>query len=414
MKSVLISGVGVGGPTLAFWLTAAGFEPTLVEQATFLRSGGYVIDFWGLGYDIAERMGLVSEINRVGYHVKEVRIVDNAGRRRAGFGASVFTELTGGRYVTLPRSELSRLLFEKTKGRAEWIFDDEIVGLREDLDGVLVRLQHAGERRFDLVIGADGLHSRVRQLAFGPSTQFEKHLGYTVAAFDLRGYRPRDEDVYLMYGQPGRMVGRFTLHDDRTLFLFVFVAPDAGLPATLAQQKAQLYEVYAHGAWECPKILAELARADTIYMDRVSQIRMQNWTRGRVALIGDAAFCASLLAGQGSALAMISAYVMAGELATACGRYQRHSQDMKRCCAITLVPNRMPRSVSPVPLHQGRGLACCSAIRLFALLRSPAWPSLSSVGTLPTNWNSPTILGPRFLRQDCLTIDQSGRLSLTL
>jgi 2-polyprenyl-6-methoxyphenol hydroxylase-like FAD-dependent oxidoreductase len=143
-----------------------------------------------------------------------------------------------------------------------------------------------------------------------------------VAAFDLRGYRPRDEDVYLMYGQPGRMVGRFTLHDDRTLFLFVFVAPDVGLPATLAQQKALLYEVYARGAWECPKILAELARADTIYLDRVSQIRMQNWTRGRVALVGDAAFCASLLAGQGSALAMISAYVMAGELATACGRYQ--------------------------------------------------------------------------------------------
>ena len=322
MKSVLISGVGIAGPTLAFWLKVAGFEPTLIERATDPRTGGYVIDFWGLGYDIAERMGLIAEINRIGYHVKEMRIVDDTGRRCAGFGTTIFTELTGGRYVTLSRSDLSRLLFEKIKGRAECVFDDEIIGLREDTDGVLVRLKHAGERRFDLVIGADGLHSSVRQLAFGPSAQFEKHLGYGVAAFEVRGYRPRDEDVYLMYGKPGRMVGRFTLHDDRTLFLFVFVAPDAVLPATLPQQKALLDEVYAHDGWECPKILAELPRADTIYLDSVSQIRMQNWTRGRVALIGDAAFCVSLLAGQGSALAMISAYVMAGELAAAHGRYQ--------------------------------------------------------------------------------------------
>ncbi|MBR0754296.1 FAD-binding domain [Bradyrhizobium jicamae] len=322
MKSILISGVGVAGPTIAFWLKQAGFEPTLVERTACLRIGGYVIDFWGLGYDIAERMGLIEEINRIGYHVKEMQVVDGVGRRRVGFGTNVFAELTGGRYVTLPRSELSRLLFEKSKACAEWIFDDEIIGLREDADGVLVRLKHAGERRFDLVIGADGLHSSVRQLAFGPSAQFEKHLGYMVAAFEVSGYRPREEDVYLMFGQPGRMVGRFTLHDDRTLFLFVFVAPDAGMPATLAQQKALLQKVYGHDGWECPKILAELARADTIYLDSVSQIRMQNWTQGRVALIGDAAFCVSLLAGQGSALAMISAYVMAGELALASGRYQ--------------------------------------------------------------------------------------------
>ena len=321
MKTVLISGAGIAGPTLAFWLKAAGFEPTLIERASALRTGGYVIDFWGLGYDIAERMGLIGEINRIGYHVREMRIVDDQGRRQAGFGTKIFNELTGGRYVTLQRSDLSRLLFAKVQGRMESIFGDEIVAVEELPDCVRVQLEQAGERRFDLLIGADGLHSGVRKLAFGPRSRFECHLGYVVAAFEARGYRPRDEDVYLMYGRPGRMVGRFTLRDGRTLFLMVFVAADADLPATLDRQKAMLRAVYAKGGWECSRMLEQLGRTHEIYFDKVSQIRMPNWSSGRIALVGDAAFCVSLLAGQGSALAMISAYVLAGELAEARGRY---------------------------------------------------------------------------------------------
>jgi 2-polyprenyl-6-methoxyphenol hydroxylase-like FAD-dependent oxidoreductase len=321
-KTVLISGVGIAGPTLAFWLKAAGFEPTLIERAPSLRTGGYVVDFWGLGYEIAERMGLTREINRIGYHMREMRIVDDRGKRVTGFGTKVFGELTGGHYVTLGRSDLSRLLFEKVKDTTEVIFDNEIVGLQECEDCVQVQFKHAGERRFDLVIGADGLHSAVRRLAFGPQPQFEKHLGYVVAAFEVRGYRPRDEDVYLMHGQPGRMVGRFTLHDDRTLFLFVFAADSDSLPATLDLQKAMLRERYRDGKWECARIVDELDRTHELYFDRVSQIRMENWSRGRVVLAGDAAFCVSLVAGQGSALAMISAYVLAGELANAGGRHE--------------------------------------------------------------------------------------------
>ena len=320
-KTILISGAGIAGPTLAFWLEAAGFAPTLIERAPALRSGGYVIDFWGLGYDIAERMGLTPDINRIGYHMREMRIVGDDGRRLAGFGTRVFEELTGGRYVTLGRSDLSRLLFEKRGGGTEVLFGDEIVALQEQPDGVQVQFRHAGDRRFDLVIGADGLHSKVRSLAFGPQRQFEKSLGYAVAAFQVHGYRPRDEDIYLMHGQPGRMLGRFTQHDDRTLFLFVFAADGGALPATPDLQKQMLREKYRGGKWECPAILEELDRADEFYFDRVSQITMDSWSRGRIALIGDAAFCVSLVAGQGSALAMISAYVLAGELAGAGGQH---------------------------------------------------------------------------------------------
>ena len=320
-KSILIAGAGIAGPTLAYWLTRAGFEPTLVERAPALRTAGYVIDFWGLGYDIAGRMGLEAEIDRIGYHMRELRVVDDRGKRLAGFGTKVFDELTQGRFVTLGRSELSRLIFDRIKNSTETIFGDEIAELVEDQDGVRVRFAKGSERRFDLVVGADGLHSGVRERAFGPEGRFEKNLGYGVAAFEAKGYRPRDEDIYMLYGIPGRMLGRFTMHDDRVLFLFIFAADDSPLPESLIEQKALLRHRYADGKWETRLVLEELDRTEDLYLDRVSQIRMPNWTRGRTALIGDAAFCVSLAAGQGSALAMISAYVLAGELAKAGGQY---------------------------------------------------------------------------------------------
>jgi 2-polyprenyl-6-methoxyphenol hydroxylase-like FAD-dependent oxidoreductase len=323
-KAVLISGAGIAGPALAFWLKAAGFVPTIIEYAPTLRSGGYVIDFWGLGFDIVERMGLAPDLDRIGYHVRELRIVDAVGKRVTGFGTKVFAELTGGRFITLGRADLSRLLFESIKDTAEVIFGDEIVALREHAEGVEVQFRHSTARRFDLVIGADGQHSRVRTLVFGPEDQFEKQLGYIAAAFEVRGYRPRDEDVYVVYGRPGRMIGRFALHDDRTLFLFVFAhATDPATPIPeLPKQKAILRENFGEAKWECSRILRELDRADGLYFDRVSQIRMDRWTRGRIALVGDAAFCVSLMAGQGSALAITAAYVLAGELARAGGLHE--------------------------------------------------------------------------------------------
>lgn len=318
----MISGAGIAGPTLAYWLKRAGFQPTLVERAPALRGGGYVIDFWGLGYDIAEKMGLIDELNRIGYHIREMRIVDNAGRRITGFGTAVFEELTGGRFVTLARSDLSRVLYEAVRDQSEVIFGDDVKSLREQSDGVEVIFAKGDRRRFDLVIGADGLHSNIRKLVFGAQTQFEIALGYWVAAFETRGYRPRDEDVYVLHNEPGRMIGRVTLSDDRCLFLFVFADGNDADSLDIAAQKRLLHARFGDVKWESAKILAALDAAEDLYFDRVSQIRMPRWSIGRVALAGDAAFCVSLLAGQGSALAMTAAYVLAGELVRAEGRHE--------------------------------------------------------------------------------------------
>ncbi len=317
-KAALISGAGVAGPAVAYWLNAAGWQTTIIERAPAPRTGGYVIDFWGLGYDLAERMGLLGEIETVGYHVRDVRVVGDHGQPLAGFGTRVFDELTDGRFVTLARSDLSRLILDAVRPATEVIFGDEIVELNQDDHGVDAVFANS-ERRFDLVVGADGLHSRVRRIAFGPDAAFEKPLGYAVAAFEADGYRARDPDAYLMYCEPGRMVGRFTLRGDRTLFLFIF-AIESDLPAELAEQKQLVDTVYRGGRWETDQILEHMKDAGDFYLDRVSQIKTPTWSHDRIALTGDAAFCVSLLAGQGSALAIVGAYVLAGELTRARGR----------------------------------------------------------------------------------------------
>lgn len=267
-QSVLISGIGIAGTTLAYWLGEHGFKPTLVERASHLRTSGYVIDFWGLGYDIAERMGLLSGLKSEGYDVEEVRFVNAEGRREGGFGVDIFRSLTGGRFVSIARSDLAKLIYHKIAGRYETIFGDSIVGIETNGDGVDVVFERAAARRYDLVIGADGLHSPVRELVFGTQNRFERYLGYTVAAFENKGYRPRDERVYVSHDVPGKQVSRFPMRDDRTLFLFVFADGSDQHTAVhdMTGHKAILHKEFDDVGWECPRILAALDASDDVYL----------------------------------------------------------------------------------------------------------------------------------------------------
>ena len=389
MTRVLICGAGIAGPTLAYWLTHFGFEVTLVEKAPALRTGGYLIDFWGAGFDVADRMGLLPDLRRTGYLMEQVKVVNAAGRRIAGFPVSVFIPATQGRYLSLPRGELSAAIYRSIENRVETIFGDSPSRIDQTETGVRVTFGHGRTRDFDLVIGADGLHSRVRQLAFGPESRYEKYLGFKAAAFAVPGYEPRDELTYVLFTEVGRQVARFAMRDGSTMFLLTFADPDFedALPPKLL-----LRDRFASSGWECPRILQALDSAADFYFDRVSQIRMDPreglWTRGRVALLGDAASCISLLGGEGSGLAMIAAYILAGELHRAQGDYDTafHGyQDRlasfvrgKQDTALRFAGTFAPRSAVSLFLRN----------RIFSLLGIP-WIANLTIGRFTDNFALP-------------------------
>ncbi|HEX3660915.1 MAG TPA: FAD-binding domain [Acidobacteriaceae bacterium] len=364
---ILIAGAGIAGPTLAYWLLHYGFTPTLVESAPRVRTGGYIIDFWGAGFDIAERMHVLPALEPLGYKVQEMRVLNDSGRCIARLPTSAFFELTQGRFLSLARGDLADCLYKALEGRVEALFGDRIARVTPSHQDVTVSFQSGSTRTFDLVIGTDGLHSGVRQMAFGDEARFEKYLGCKAAAFQVAGYVPRDELVYVMHTEVGQQVARFSMRDDRTMFLLTFKDQDPAIPATLAEQKALLRRRFGGSGWEVPQILEALDGVTELYIDRVSQIRMgtatRSWSRERMALAGDSAFCVSLLAGQGSALAMVAAYILAGELsrspedsAAAFARYQQRFGPFvlgKQKAAPRMVDFFAPRSRVALALRNG-------------------------------------------------------------
>ena len=322
-RSILVSGAGIAGPTLAFWLLRAGFAPTLIERAPHFREGGYMIDFWGAGFDVAEKMNLLPRLREIGYYFDRLKFVDERGRTRSELGGRAFRGALGERFISLQRGDLARAIFDTITDKIEIIFNDSITAIREDASGLDVSFERSSPRRFDLVIGCDGLHSAVRDLVFGAEQQFEKFLGYYAASFLTSGYPHREELTYVSYGAPGRQISRYALRDNRSAFLFVFSQnPPFSTHHHEGAAKHIVGEVFSKDQWiEIPDILKRMNASDEFYFDSVSQIQMPAWSRGRTALLGDAAYCPSLLAGEGAAFAMAGAYVLAGELQRANGDY---------------------------------------------------------------------------------------------
>lgn len=317
-RNILISGASVAGPALAFWLHRYGFQPTIVERAPSLRPGGYAIDFRGASLRVLERMGLLSEVQRKQTRIGAITIVDRNNRKVA----SMPDGFTSGELEIL-RGDLATIFHNATRETTEYIFDDSISAIEESAGGVEVEFERGGRRRFDLVVGADGLHSKVRSLVLGKESDFVRYLGYYVSIFTVPNYLELDH-AGLYYGTLGKKVGIFSggpPSEAKASFFFATEPLDYARRDS-AQQKEILREHFRQEGWEVPRLLEFLEKAPDFYFDSVSQVKMDRWSVGRTALVGDAAWCASPLSGMGTGMAVVGAYVLAGELAEAEGDHR--------------------------------------------------------------------------------------------
>jgi 2-polyprenyl-6-methoxyphenol hydroxylase-like FAD-dependent oxidoreductase len=311
---VLICGAGIAGTAVAYWLRRHGLEPTVVERAAELRDGGYKVDIRGAAAEVVARMAILEAVKARSTGMRTATQYDAMGRAIAVLDAELF----GGRHpgdMEIMRGDLNRLLYDLTRDQVEYRFGTTVEGLEQDATQVRVRLGSGEEREFDYVIGADGVHSSIRRLCFG---QVPLHsLGHHLAIYTVPNFLGlnRQEAVHLA---PGRTANVYSMGGPsaKALFLFASAAPGpAEAKPGAADPKALLAGAVRGMRWEVPRLLRYAAEAPDFYSDTIAQVRLDSWSFGRVGLVGDAAFCASPASGQGTSLALVASYVLAGELA---------------------------------------------------------------------------------------------------
>lgn len=307
--NVLISGASVAGPALAYWLHRHGMRATIVERADAVRPGGLAVDFRGTAMRVLDHMGILDELRAHATHSGDALVVDADGNKIATMPGEIFAG-----DLEVLKTDLTRILYDLTKNDTEYVFSDSITALTQDADSVRVEFERGAPRTFDLVIGADGLHSRVRALAFGPKDQFTHHMGYAFATFSTANY------LNLDYTGMSHIAGDRSLnvfaskHNAEARVMFMFPARD--VPKSREAQQEAVRAAYEHVGWEARTLLAAMPAATDFYFDELSQITMPTWSSGRVAIVGDAGYCASPMSGRGTSQALLGAYVLAGELST--------------------------------------------------------------------------------------------------
>jgi 2-polyprenyl-6-methoxyphenol hydroxylase-like FAD-dependent oxidoreductase len=309
MRKALISGAGIAGATTAYWLAKAGFQATVVEQARDLRSSGSPVDVRGPAVEVADRMGVMARIRAADTCVRYIVFVNACGRVVSRVNMRSTWAESGD--VELSRGDLAAILRDAVPDEVEFQFGNAVQSLDQDAEGVAADFASGPSRRFDVVVGADGAHSGVRALAFGPEDEFVTHLGVYIATLPLDGETGTD---LVMYNTPGRAVA---IHPagGHPGAAFMFRAPR--IPQfdyrDIDQHKRLLCDAYAGAGWRVPELLERVRAADDLYFDSVSRIQVPTWSRGRIALVGDAASCVSLF-GDGSSLAMTGAFTLADSL----------------------------------------------------------------------------------------------------
>jgi 2-polyprenyl-6-methoxyphenol hydroxylase-like FAD-dependent oxidoreductase len=311
--NVVICGAGIAGLTLASRISALGGDVTLLERAPGPRSQGYMIDFFGPGYDAAEAMGLLPAIGEVAYPVDEVSLVDEHGRRRAGVPYAQFAKAVHARLRSVMRPDLEQVLRHNLPEDVDLRFGATLVGVADRGDAVVITLDGGERLEADLLVGADGVHSTVRRIVFGVESEFLRYLGFHTAAFIFDSARIRAEigNRFVLTDTVRRQMGFYVLRDGRVAAFAVHRTPDATLPDDV---RAAVRDAYRPLGWLVPEALEKCPSSEEIYYDQVAQVEMPSWRKGRVALVGDACSAVSLLAGQGASLGVAGAYLLAEQL----------------------------------------------------------------------------------------------------
>ncbi len=317
--NVLISGASIGGPALAYFLNRHGFDVTVVERAPHLRPGGQAIDVRAAALDVLDHMGVLDEARRLNTDVRGLSIVDNTGRELFRTTEHTFT---GGPIaspdVEILRDDLCRLIFEATGDGVEYLFNDSITSITQDAHTAHVTFENSAPRDFDVVVGADGLHSNVRKLAFGPESRFFRYLGSYLAVYTAPNFLGLDH--WQVFNRNAGIM--MSLRDNSELRVYLGFESEEPIDydfRDLTAQKRLVAERMGDVGWEVPNALKYMWDAPDFHFDSMSQIRMDSWSHGRVALLGDAGYCGSPMSGQGTSMALIGAYVLAGELRKAGG-----------------------------------------------------------------------------------------------
>lgn len=319
---ILISGAGPAGLTVAYWLRRYGYHPTIVERAPSLLVGGYKIDVRGTALQVLRQMGAHDAVVAAHTDMQGALLVDKAGNVVHRMSGNGFGHRVGGD-VEIVRGTLCQILRDHL-GDIEVLFGDSIQGVTQSENEVQARLTKNGMREFDCVIGADGLHSNVRRLVFGEESRFLRDLGLYLCVYSVPNYLELDR-TEIQYSELGRIAAIWSSRGDANAkACFGFAAPSLGIDLRdRVQQQQALTTVYEGIGWEVPRLLEMMPAASDWYFDMAAQVDMPHWSQGRVALVGDAAYCASPMSGQGTSIALIGAYVLAGELAEASGDHRR-------------------------------------------------------------------------------------------
>lgn len=311
--SVIICGAGIAGLTLAWWMERTGWDVLVIEIAPELRTGGYLIDFMGAGYDVAERMDLLPQIKKEEQPIPEVVYVNEDGDRVSEMDYELYREVENGRLLSLMHGDLEQQLHDALSDEVEIRYDLTVDEVEQDDQGVDVTLSDGTHERADLLVGTDGIHSRVRELIFSEESRYLRYMGYQTASFMFENEEIRKKlgGQCQMLTVPRRTVGVYPLQNGKLATFLVHQTSDEERPVSPCDT---LKRQYGDLDWIVSEILEHCDGVDSIYYDQVAQIEMPQWSRGRVTLVGDACGAPSLLAGQGASLAMAGAYVLAQKL----------------------------------------------------------------------------------------------------